>query len=178
MVGPQARRPSDHVTFQTGLTRQQDLASETWAGDRSHASRGRTLSSGDEVASRCRKTHIHTYSLSLSQHTQECLRGNYLVNLTSTRLNSEVGLCLKSLLRLPWCLRCKESTYNARDLGSTPGSGRSPGEENGDPLQYSGLKNPMDREAWRATSPCGHKKSDTTKQLTLFHFFTSCLKSA
>ena len=180
MVGPQARRPSDHVTFQTGLTGQQDLASEIWAGDRSHTSRGGTLSSGDEVASRCRKTHIHTYihNLSLSQHTQECLRGNYLVNLTSARLNSEVGLCLKSLLRLPWWLRCKESTYNARDLGSISGSGRSPGEENGYPLQYSGLKNPMDREAWRATSPCGHKKSDTTEQLTLFHFFTSCLKSA
>ena len=38
----------------------------------------------------------------------------------------------------------KESAYNA-DLGLVPGSGRSPGEENGNPLQYSCLENPMDR---------------------------------
>ena len=37
------------------------------------------------------------------------------------------------------------------DLGLIPGSGRSPGEGNGDPLQYSHLENPMDREAWQAT---------------------------
>ena len=110
----------------------------------------------------------HTYTH--SQHTQECVMGNYPVNLTSARLNSEVGLCLKSLLRLPWWLRCKESTCNAGDLGSIPGSRRSPGEENGYLLQYFGLKNPMDREALRATSPWDHKKSDTTEQLTLFHF--------
>ena len=38
----------------------------------------------------------------------------------------------------------------ARDLVSIPGSGRSPGEGHGNPLQYSCLGNPMDREAWRA----------------------------
>ena len=38
----------------------------------------------------------------------------------------------------------KASAYNARDPGSIPGSGRSPGEENGNPLQYSRLENPMD----------------------------------
>ena len=37
------------------------------------------------------------------------------------------------------------------DMGSIPGSGRSPGEENGNPLQYSCLENPMDREAWQVT---------------------------
>ena len=37
------------------------------------------------------------------------------------------------------------------DAGSIPGSGRSPGGGNGNPLQYSCLENPMDREAWRAT---------------------------
>ena len=36
-------------------------------------------------------------------------------------------------------------------MGSIPGSGRSPGEEHGDPLQYSCLENPMDGEAWQAT---------------------------
>ena len=45
----------------------------------------------------------------------------------------------------------KESACNAGDLGSIPGSGRSPGEGNGNPLQYSCLENLMDRGAWRAT---------------------------
>ena len=40
---------------------------------------------------------------------------------------------------------------SAGDTGSTPGSGRSPGEENGNPLLYSCLGNPMDRRAWRDT---------------------------
>ena len=44
----------------------------------------------------------------------------------------------------------KESTCNAGDPGSIPGSGRSPGEENSNPLQYSCLENPVDREAWWA----------------------------
>ena len=44
----------------------------------------------------------------------------------------------------------------AEDLGSIPRLGRSPGEGNGDPLQYSCLGNPMDRGAWWATSPWGH----------------------
>ena len=38
-----------------------------------------------------------------------------------------------------------------RDMGWVPGSGRSPGGEHGNPLQYSGLENPTDREAWLAT---------------------------
>ena len=45
----------------------------------------------------------------------------------------------------------KESACNVGDLGSLPGSGRSPGEGNGNPLQYSCLENPMNRGAWRAT---------------------------
>ena len=46
----------------------------------------------------------------------------------------------------------KASAYNAGDLGSIPGLGRSPGEGNGNPLQYSCLENPMDRGAWWATA--------------------------
>ena len=44
----------------------------------------------------------------------------------------------------------KESFWSAEDLGLIPGSGRSPGEGNGNPLQYSSLENSMDRGAWRA----------------------------
>ena len=43
------------------------------------------------------------------------------------------------------------NSEDTRDAGSIPGSGRSPGEGNGNPLQYSCLENPMDRGAWRAT---------------------------
>ena len=42
----------------------------------------------------------------------------------------------------------KASASNARDLGLIPGSGRPPGEGNGNPLQYSCLENPMDGGAW------------------------------
>ena len=45
----------------------------------------------------------------------------------------------------------KVSACNVGDLGLIPGSGRSPGEGNGNPLQYSYLENPMDRGAWWAT---------------------------
>ena len=44
----------------------------------------------------------------------------------------------------------KKSACNVGDLSSIPGSGRSPGEGNGNPLQYSFLENPMDRGAWQA----------------------------
>ena len=44
----------------------------------------------------------------------------------------------------------KESACHAGDLGSIPGSVRSPGEGNGYPLQYSCLENSMDQEAWQA----------------------------
>ena len=58
----------------------------------------------------------------------------------------------------------KESVYNAGDLGSVPGLGRSPGEGKGYPLQYAGLENSMDCIVHRVTN-----KSDTTKQPS-FHF--------
>ena len=58
----------------------------------------------------------------------------------------------------------KVSAYNAEDRGSIPGSGRSPGEGNGNPLQYSCLENPMDEGAW-TLCPWGGKESDTTEQL-------------
>ena len=54
----------------------------------------------------------------------------------------------------------KESACNAGDQGSIPGSGRSPGEGNGNPLQYSCLENPMDRGASRLGS-MESQESDT-----------------
>ena len=51
----------------------------------------------------------------------------------------------------PHCSLGKESVCNAGDPGLIPGSGRSPGEGNSNPLPYSCLENPMDRGAWQAT---------------------------
>jgi len=54
---------------------------------------------------------------------------------------------------LPWWLSSKEfacSAGDAGDTGSTPGSWGSPGGRHGNPLQYSCLENPMNREAWQA----------------------------
>ena len=56
----------------------------------------------------------------------------------------------------------KNLPANAGDKGSIPESGRSPGEGNGSPLQYSCLENPMDRGTWWATVH-GIRKSDTTE---------------
>ena len=55
---------------------------------------------------------------------------------------------------LPWCLLASdsiESACNVGDLSSITGSGKSPGEGNGNPLQYSCLENPTDRGTWWAT---------------------------
>ena len=69
----------------------------------------------------------------------------------------------------------KASAYNVGDLGSIPGSGRSPGEGNDNPLQYSCLENPMDRGAWWATVH-GVAKSQT--QLSNFTFTFICISMA
>ena len=57
-------------------------------------------------------------------------------------------LQLYSLKDFPGGSDSKASVYNAGDLGSIPGSGRFPGEGNGNPLQYSCLENPMDGGVW------------------------------
>ena len=55
------------------------------------------------------------------------------------------------MVGLHWWHSNKELPASAGDAGFIPGSGRSPGEVNSNPLQYSCLKNPMDRGAWQAT---------------------------
>ena len=62
----------------------------------------------------------------------------------------------------PGGLDDKESACNEGDLGLIPGSGRSPGEGNGNPLQYSCLENPMDGGAWQPTVH-GVAELDTTE---------------
>ena len=61
----------------------------------------------------------------------------------------------------------KESVCNERDTSSIPGLGRFPGEGNSNPLQYSCLENPMDREAWWAIV---HRVTKSQKRLNDKHF--------
>ena len=67
-------------------------------------------------------------------------------------LVSQVGAVVKNL------------PANAGDTGLIPGSGRSPGEGNGNPLQYPCLENSMNKGAWQANSPWGHKGLEMTAQ--------------
>ena len=84
----------------------------------------------------------------------------------------------------PQWLSGKESICSVGEPGSSPGSGRSPGEGNGHPFQYSCLENPMDRRVYRATVQ-GVPKSQTQLKLLSMHactyslsrFFISSLKS-
>ena len=76
------------------------------------------------------------------------------------------------MLGFPGGSEGKAPACNAGDPGSIPGSGRSPGGGNGNPLQYSCLENLMGREAWWATVH-GVAESDRTEQI----HFTSLHKS-
>ena len=75
---------------------------------------------------------------------------------------------IRNLMGFPGGSDGKESSCNAGGPSLIPGLGRSPGEGNGYPLQYSGLENSMDREAWRATVPglqrAGHDSVTNTQQ--------------
>ena len=62
-----------------------------------------------------------------------------------------IGLCIPCVSDFPRGSVVKNLPTNARDASLIPGLGRSPGEGNGNPLQYPCLGNPLDRGAWRAT---------------------------
>ena len=64
----------------------------------------------------------------------------------------------------------KASACNAGDLGLIPGLGRSPGEGNDNPLQYSCLENPMDRGAWWGTVHGVPKSRTRLSDFTYFHY--------
>ena len=68
---------------------------------------------------------------------------------------------------------CKESARNVGDPGLIPGLGRSPGEGNGNPLQYSCMENSMDRRAWQATV---HEVIKSQTGTSSFHFHTGKTK--
>ena len=70
------------------------------------------------------------------------------------------------------------NAYNAGDLGLIPGLGRSPGEGNGNPLQYSCLENPMDQGAWWATVHGVAKSRTRLSDFSSLHFFTYTEKNS
>ena len=70
------------------------------------------------------------------------------------------GMVILNNITFPGSSVSKESACSARDLGSNPWLGRTPGERNGKPLQYPYLENAMDRGAWWAVI-CGITKSQT-----------------
>ena len=70
---------------------------------------------------------------------------------TTEQLNNEMTTTTFLLSGFPGSSVVKDLPVNAGDVGSIPGSGRSPREGNDNPLQYSCLENPMDRGVWRTT---------------------------
>ena len=73
---------------------------------------------------------------------------------------------LKKRKQFPGGSDGEESACNARDLGSIPGLGRSPGGGHGNPLQYSSLGNPHGRRNLAGYSPRSCKESETTEPLS------------
>ena len=77
----------------------------------------------------------------------------------------------KSCITLPGGTESKESAYSAGDPGSIPGSGKSPGEGNGNPLQYCCLENPHGQRSLAGYFLWGREELDTTDRLHI-HIFT------
>ena len=95
------------------------------------------------------------WKVSLKEKNSEQVGCSQLLLQCSVPLNvSLIRLRLSRAWGLPRWLSRKESSSQCRttgDVGSIPGSGRWPGVENGNPLQYSCLENPMDRGTWQVT---------------------------
>ena len=85
----------------------------------------------------------------------------------STWLNMNIHQTSSSIVELPCWLKGKESACNAGDLHSIPGSGKSPGEGNGYPLQYSCPEDSKNRRTWQAIVHAVTKELDVTERLTL-----------
>ena len=80
---------------------------------------------------------------------------------------TELTCIIKVQASFPGSSVSKQSAFNAGDLGSNPGLGKSSGEGHGNPLQYSCLENPMDRGAWWAIV---HRVAKSRTRLSDFHF--------
>ena len=124
----------------------------------------------------------YNFAWILASLVKENKESRYLLSTTVYNLyrfqEARMGFELKSgwCLELPRWLSGKESVCNAgdtRDVDSIPGSGRSPGGGNGKPLQYSCLKNCMDRGAWWATVQRVTSWCANFWKFIYFHFLTA-----
>ena len=86
-----------------------------------------------------------------------------MVTISYSRFSLYLRLCILSKRGFPSGSDGKESTCNVGNLGSIPGLGRSPGEGNGNPLQYSCMENPHGQRSLVGYSPWGRKESDMTE---------------
>ena len=112
-----------------------------------------------------RLVKYHVIKMTFRDHTKK-LQG-YLHLQCSHPRSVFIFIHIFPYLGLPCSSNGKESACDARDQGLIPGSGRSSGEGNGNPLQYSCLGNSMDRGAWQATV---HGVTKSRTRLSNQHF--------
>ena len=142
-----------------------------------------TLVPGPEAKSSLEVTHLMLFTVSYEQHCA-LPRASWV---PSPWVDEKVAPPLEFLLHLPsfsfpvfkhlvgfpYGSVCKESACNAGQPGLIPGLGRSPGEGNGNPLQYSCLENPMDRGDWKASvhgvARVGHDWATVGPALSAFY---------
>ena len=119
---------------------------------------------------------VSLYLVLNTKHVYEIFTGLMEVNRNEIRqffrflsvLSTEHG----TWVGFPGGSEVEASACNAGDLGSIPGSGRSSGDGNGHPLQYSCLENPMDRGAWQATVHGVAKSRTRLSDFTSLHLVT------
>ena len=97
------------------------------------------MKTSPDVTFCCSRSHFH----SIAREKQKCV---WKYRKDTVTFNSVI-----LIMGFPGDSVVKNLPANAGDMGLSPGLGRSPGEGNGNPLQYSCLGNPMDRGAWWAT---------------------------
>ena len=117
-------------------------------------------------------------SIKIKQSRQNCLL--HFIWAQAKGLSMETKRKFHLTMDMPYSklwLSGKEPACNAGDKGSIPGLGRSPGEGNGNPLQYSCLENLLVREAWWATAHRGCKESDMTEHIVNSLFILSFVSS-
>ena len=134
----------------------------------------------------CTCSRMHVCLPACTRGVYACICVHALLYVVCTSVGCFIHLfhiCLLSTKSFPDGSDSKESVFKVGDLGSIPGSGRSPGEENGNPLQYSCLENSMDRGVWWATGHGvaksqtvvhGVAESGTTERLILHFDFIVC----
>ena len=94
------------------------------------------------------------------------------IKLSTLLVTNSLNFCVSENICFPGGSEVKASASKAGDRGSIPGSGRFPGEGNGNPLQYSCLENPMDGGAWQATVHWVAKSWTQLSNLTHFYIGT------